>query len=287
MSLLNLVPWWAKIGIKLCLARVPVDRRTWRRLNLFVNGPMDQPDYAIGVIRSHLNRAKWRNLNGRVIAELGPGDSLASAVIAKALGADGTFLVDSGDFADRALPPYIELAEILRRDGLAPPDLSDCSSIDDLLVRCKAEYLTNGITDLRGIADAKVDFVFSQAVLEHVRKGELRATLAETFRLTKPGGVASHRIDLTDHLGGGLSNLRFSETIWESDWMSRSGFYTNRVRASEMLALFREAGWAAEVTETRKWAALPTPRTAMAAPFRGLATDELLISGFDVLARKP
>lgn len=286
MSLGRLVPWWAKIGIKLCLIRMPVDRRVWRRWNLFVNGPMDRPGYAIGVMRSHLARARWTDLNGRVVVELGPGDSLASAVIAKALGARRTILIDSGNFADRALSPYVELTEMLSRDGLTPPDLSNCASIDDLLVRCSAEYLTGGISDLCRIADAIADFVFSQAVLEHVRKHELRATLAEIFRLTKSDGISSHRIDLKDHLSGKLNNLRFSEAVWESDWMARSGFYTNRVRAGEMLTLFREAGWTVEVTEARRWSAMPTRRTVMAPPFRNLPEEELLVSGLDVLAIK-
>src|SRR4051812_22576061 len=200
MAITQLVPWWAKMGAKVLLTRMPVDYQFWRRVNLFEHGQMDRPDYAIGVVRSHLASVGWPNLVGRTIVELGPGDSLSTAVIAKALGVNKTILIDTGAYAESNLTPYRQLADCLTSIGLTPPSLNTCLSLADMLDRCNAVYLTNGLSDIKTITSHSVDLVFSQAVLEHVRKGELPAMLREMLRITKPDGVGSHRVDLKDHL---------------------------------------------------------------------------------------
>ena len=55
-----------------------------------------------------------------------------------------------------------------------------------------------------------VDFCLSNAVLEHVPKRDLALVAAELFRVLNRNGICVHRVDLKDHLGGGLNNLRFS-----------------------------------------------------------------------------
>ena len=100
-----------------------------------------------------------------------------------------------------------------------------------------------------------------------------------------PTGASSHVVDLQDHLGGALNNLRFSARVWESEFMTRSGFYTNRVRYSEMLDLFREAGCQPEVVGLKRWESLPTALPKLAQQFRRLPIEDLLVSGFDVIAR--
>jgi hypothetical protein len=202
------------------------------------------------------------------------------------LGAKRSILVDVGDFATRDPGKYQRLADYLRGEGLSPPDLTACTSRDDVLALCGGEYYTEGLASLRSLAAGIADFVFSHAVLAHVRRAQLAETLHETFRVTKSGGSCSHQIDLRDHLGGALNQLRFSDGLWEADWMARSGFYSNRVRFSEVRDLFRQAGWDTEVTSSNRWSALPTPRRALAAPFRSMSDDELLVADFAVRGRK-
>lgn len=45
MSLRSLVPWYARIGAKLMLSRLPAAYSMWRRLGCFSHGAMDRPDY--------------------------------------------------------------------------------------------------------------------------------------------------------------------------------------------------------------------------------------------------
>jgi hypothetical protein len=113
-----------------------------------------------------------------------------------------------------------------------------------------------------------------------VRRRDYLAVLGELRRLTRPQGLGTHAVDLGDHLGGGLNNLRFPEWFWENDRVAKSGFYTNRFAFADHCRAFAEAGFAAEIVEADRWERLPLPRRALAAPFAVLADDDLLTRGF-------
>lgn len=273
-----LLPWRLKLAAKLVLARLPVPYRWWKRAGLFEHGAMLDPAYAEGIFLSHLERSGLLGRTGLVCLELGPGDSLFSAAVAKAHGAQQCWLVDTGDFATRDMARYRRLVRHLERNGAPPWPSGALASPDALLAYCNARYLTRGIEALRDIPSRSVDLVWSQAVVEHIRERDLDAVLRETRRVLRDGGVATHRIDLRDHLGGGLNHLRFGARFWESEWVARSGFYTNRLRHSELVARCRRAGFAVETAAVQRWAALPTPRASLAEPFRELSEEDLAIS---------
>jgi SAM-dependent methyltransferase len=248
---------------------------------------MDISEYAIQVFNGHVAKtgmATWQ-LQDKIILELGPGDSVATAIIAAAHGARA-ILVDAGDFVCKDIAPYLKLACALTNQGLHLPEMTGCKNIHDILRLCDAHYMTNGLTSLETIESQSVDLIFSQAVLEHIRKMEFRRTLQECHRILRPNGICSHQVDLRDHLGGSLNNLRFSEPVWESEIFANSGFYTNRLRYSQMLHLFSDVGFAVEVTDVRRWSVLPTSSCKLSAEFRNLPDDELCVSGFHVLLRR-
>lgn len=269
------VPWWGKIVGKILISRLPLrnDYCFWKKLGLFVNGPMDNPEYAIRVFEkhhSHCNEIQFSCL------ELGCGDSLSSALIAKKHGAKRTYLVDVGDYADQNITTYNRLALALDVDATF-------ESMDSYLDFCHASYLTGGLASLKTIPDHSVDFIFSQAVLEHIRKKEFALTIAELKRILRAGGRMSHSIDLKDHLGGKLNNLRFSETWWERDWVAGSGFYTNRLRYSEMMKLFQDEGLECLHISLEQFDKIPTSRSRMNEAFRKFTDDDLIISGIHVV----
>lgn len=278
-----MIPWWGKIAGKLVLSRLPLGYGVWQRLGLFRHGRMDTSEYAVGIFQGHVKKAGLVGLlDGKTILELGPGDSIATAIVAAACGARA-ILVDAGRFVRGDLSPYMDLESGLKAIGLDPPDLGGCRSITEILRQCGAVYLTDGLGSLRSLESSSVDLSFSQAVLEHVRVTEFSDTMRELSRVMTPEGIGSHRIDLRDHLGGALNNLRFAERVWESEFFRSSGFYTNRIRYSRMLELFRDAGLNAQVIAVRCWDRPPTPRSRLAEEFRDLPDHELCISGFDVL----
>jgi hypothetical protein len=94
----NKIPWWTRIGAKMVLSRLPFGYRFWQQLGLFRHGSMDQSEYAIGVVDRHAEAAGFgASLHGCTILELGPGDSVATTIIAAARGGRAV-LVDAGHF---------------------------------------------------------------------------------------------------------------------------------------------------------------------------------------------
>lgn len=281
------VPWWMKIAAKLVLSRVPMGYRFLSSIGIFRHGRMNDAAYASGVFARHYQRVGLASRQSPFVAlELGVGDSVSSAILAKAHGASSCYLVDAGRFADDDLSVYEALIDELRREGADIPGLDGVETLDDLVSRYGGVYLVEGLESLRSLPGEIVDFAWSQAVLEHVRLHEFDATFAELHRILAPDGIMSHRVDLKDHLSGALNNRRFSTAVWEADWMARSGFYTNRISFPEMVSRFERAGFAVEVVNVDRWDELPTPRSKMAPECASIPDDDLLVSGFDVLLRK-
>jgi len=280
-------PWWAKIIIKMMLSRMPLHYSYFSKVGLFRHGQMDDPGYALQVFRNHFERSEFsRKKGGFVALELGPGDSFVSAIVANAYGASKCYMVDAGKFAVDDIKVYQLLIENLQSSGINVRKAGDCASIKELLEYVGGIYLTNGLQSLRSIPDGSVDFIWTHAVLEHVRLVEFDEMMYELRRILRSNGVVSHRVDLKDHLGGALNNLRFSTRIWESDWMAKSGFYTNRIRYSDMIDRFEDAGFDVDVLHMDEWDHLPIPRVNMSKEFLEFSDDELCISGFDVILRK-
>jgi SAM-dependent methyltransferase len=246
---------------------------------------MDQSGYLIGVFNKHVSHSGiGKTLSGKTILEIGPGDSVGTALVAASYGMQ-TILVDAGSYAVSDVEFYKKLAGELSSLGLRVPDIKGVKTLNDILIACDAKYMTNGISELSKIQSDSVDLIFSQAVLEHIPKHEFVEMVSECKRILSPGGVASHRVDLKDHLGGSLNNLRFSEKLWESDFFSKSGFYTNRIRYSQMLDIFRNEGFSVEVKHIDRWDKLPISRDKLSNEFMYLSDDDLMINGFNVLLR--
>lgn len=278
------IPWWAKLGAKIVLSRLPFDYRRWAALGLFRHGAMVDPAYALGVFRSHLDRVEFpAKSSSYACLELGPGDSLLSAPIAHAYGAQRCYLVDAGDFASREMPAFEKLCNLLNAGGSDLSDLAGAGNWNDVLARCNAEYLTGGLDALRAIPDRSVDFIWSQAVLEHIRKGDFAETMKQLRRILREGGSCSHTVDFADHFNGQLNNLRFSESLWESPLFANSGFYTNRIRFGEMISMFESASFRVNIVSTKRWTKLPTARRHLDDHFSALPDEELLTCVLDVV----
>lgn len=293
----KMIPWWLKIVVKIVLARLPVPYAFWKRLGLFEHGDMNQEHRAWEVFLGHASTANVLDLAGNIpklrvqgdeysVLELGPGDSLFTAVIAKSLGASKTWLVDSGYFADTTFKPYADLIGFLHQQGLTPHFATRPQTVDDILTVCQAEYLTDGVRSLENLPSNSVDYSFSNAVLEHILKSDFAVLSEELFRVMKPHGVSVHRVDLRDHMGGQLNNLRFADATWEGTLFRKSGFYTNRIRFFEMISFFEQIGFNCQVSNVGRWNELPTPRARLAEPFSQLPESDLLVNTFDVVLRR-
>jgi len=277
------LPWWARILGKVILARLPFSYSFWSRLALFQHGQMDHPAYALKTFKRHWDRVSLGTNENVIALEFGPGDSAFSAVIARTFGVSKYYLVDNDNFAHRDPCSYKNMAQYLKKIGFSPPAIGHLNSFEEILEACCASYHTSGLTSLRDIPDQSIDFIWSQAVLEHIKREEFSDIMEEFRRILHPNGVCSHRIDLKDHLGGGLNNLRFSSVTWESDLFKNSGFYTNRFRYSEMVDHFKRAGFKIEIVEIERWKTLPTSKSTFSIEFQQFSEEELCVSGFDVV----
>ena len=281
-------PWWLKICVKIVIKRLPISYAVFNKIGIFKHGYMDDPEYSISVFDHHFKKVKdsTKNLPLSSILELGPGDSVSSALIAYDRGISGPiWMIDTGAYATKDQKCYENVYEALGRKPIHAK-IQFQKGLTTALKNWNAHYLTSGIESFKLIPDESIDYCFSQAVLEHIRKKDIEELIFNFRRILRPGGFMSHQIDLKDHLGGGLNNLRFTDRLWEADWFANSGFYTNRLSVSEWLAMFENNGFSILENTKTLWEVPPINRSKLASPYHKRNEDELLCSGFYCLLKK-
>ena len=92
--------WRLKIFFKILLSKLPINYSLWKSLGLFKHGRMDCLDYPIKIFNLHIKKAYPKIIpKNLIILELGPGDSIASAIIGYAYGVSKTYLIDVDNYA--------------------------------------------------------------------------------------------------------------------------------------------------------------------------------------------
>src|ERR1700738_1591352 len=148
---------------------------------------------------------EWNRKWGRMIAEFAPGDG--EREFGDRWGEPETF-APLHDVRRRFIAPYLapgstvveigsgggRWTQYLRGAGRLIVVEYNPESFDYLRARFAnlefTPYRTSGY-EMRGIADASVDFVFTFDVFVHVEHDGIRAHLHEIERVLRPGGVAS------------------------------------------------------------------------------------------------
>ncbi len=157
---LGQLPWWLKISAKVVLSQLPISYEQWRGVGLFKHGAMLDPRYAVDVFDRHFRLAPAPLPDAFAVLELGPGDSLATAVIAASRGAGSVYLVDAGRFASvEDVGSYNALAAHLASLG-RPVRGAPFATVADMLAATNAHYLTEGVRSLASIPARSIDFVF-------------------------------------------------------------------------------------------------------------------------------
>ncbi len=266
------VPWWIKMVLKITTGKLGLTS-FFLRIKIFDYGK-DGYGREFQVFNKHFSAVKkYLPENDFVVLELGPGYSISSAVFTNCFGGKFTYLVDQGDFVGKKHKDK-KVASLLK-------------FLENKGIKCNRDinykYLTNGLKSLKEIPSSSVNFVFSNAVLEHIKKDEFIPTIKEIKRVLQDGGVCSHEVDLRDHLGRSLSHLRFSEEFWERDTIYNSGFYTNRLRFSEMIKIFKDIGFKYEIIDLQKFRKFPISKSKINSKFKDFSEDDLLVSSFQIL----
>jgi hypothetical protein len=235
--------------------------------------------YCYWVWLHHLVLARRNGLEGRlrVVAELGPGDSLGTGVAALLGGVDRYYAFDIISYANAEMNLRIldELVGLYERrnpisdDGYSSPVFefegfpSDDLPEDELLPALaddRVEAIRAAVRDpgqeqgdllltyepdwleAKAAPREQAQLLISQAVLEHV--DDLAGAYAAMYRWLAPGGLISHEIDFRSHDFARAWNghWTFSDTSWALI-RGRRRYGINREPLSTHLRLAREAGF--------------------------------------------
>jgi len=293
------VGWRAKALAFNMLDRMPWGDRLYYRLQRHVTRTLPRrlvptADTARVALR-HLDvlRRHGTDLAAVTILELGAGWDLHSALIAWCLGAERQVAVDVRPWA-RAEAINAVVAH-LRRDP--PPGhrrlpgavVAQRTLGPDLLAHYGIRYLAPLDAAATGFPAASIDVVLSTSVLEHVPSAALAPILAETRRVIRPDGLASHTVDWSDHYSHAdpaitpYNYLRFGEAAWR--WANPAIHHQNRLRAPEHRALFAAAGF--RVATEEPWHGKPADLAAVPVHPRFVGHDraDLLALGSHFLLR--
>ena len=253
----------------------------------------------------------WRE-RPRVVAELGPGDSLGVGLSALVSGVEAYHAFDVVKHArvKRNLAVLAEIVELYRSRAAIPDDdefpevrprltsyafprhiLTD-AILDDALGEARLARLRDSVArqntpgsmidyrtrwfDDRAIERDSIDLVFSQAVLEHV--DDLPSTYRAMQLWLKPNGLASHQIDFRCHNTSYAWNghWRYSDRVWRLIRGKRS-YLLNREPFSRHVRFLADNGFAVtgSQAETRE---SEIDRGDLAPRFRELTDADLTTS---------
>jgi hypothetical protein len=242
------------------------------------------------------------------ILEVGTGRLLEVPLGFYLGGATGTTTVDLNRYLKSELVMESIQAMSRGREALLevfrPCSSSGLEERFDRLVACgslKSVLSLTGITYLAP-ADARhlplepgsVDIHTSYTVFEHIPRAVLVAILKESSRLLAAGGVALHRIDLSDHYAHDdpsisyINFLQYSSREWRRLADNRFAYH-NRLRPADYRAIYREAGHEVlDWTERRDARSAEMLRSGfkLDAEFQGIGENELGICGLRVISRQ-
>ncbi|MDN5942102.1 MAG: class I SAM-dependent methyltransferase [Nitrospira sp.] len=163
--------------------------------------------------------SRYASLSGKDILEIGPGQTLEVLERAMAAGARSCTAIDVLHYLSREQARRKQINYVVY-DGREMP-----------------------------LATESLDLICSYTALEHVRYPSM--TVQECFRILRPGGKLVSVIDLGDHSWYGKNTpypdrvfdcLRYPEWLWNLMRWNRSS-YVNRLRRSDWIRLFTEAGF--------------------------------------------
>lgn len=242
----------------------------------------DDSERVIKIFKKHMQCMKVENLHGKVLCELGPGQSLLHALLAYVGGVRESYFIDIDDLA--GINQAVTLPSVAGMEYL--PEVEKNEKWDTYLSKINAHYLTTGLEAYYEVPDGEVDYCFSEAVFEHIRRDILEETMKQINRMCKKGAVCCHVIDYRDHLGGGINHFRFPESKWESELYRQMPNYVNRVSHGDMIEMFERNGFKILAEKKEYWKKLPLDTKKMAKPYCDKEADTYMVKTACIVMKK-
>ena len=148
------------------------------------------------------------------------------------------------------LPELVDISSKRQREiQYIRNEIIRSDSFDELYPRINFKYHLDSTGKMLDLPDQSFDFVFSNAVMEHVRADCVHPLLESCRRVMKVGGKSFHVIDMGDHLGyaaktksiSAKNYLRFSEREWNF-LFGNSVQYINRIQTPEWYKISESVG---------------------------------------------
>ena len=285
-------------------------------------GGTDSARYSYSVWLRHLVMAQRNGLSvtPKIIAELGPGDSIGIGLAALVSGADQYYAFDIVDYASvkKNLVIFDQLVELFKNKEAIPgnkefpkvqPHLDSYDFPNHILTDAileasltsdRLDSIRQSIEDLNRdgssihyqvpwydsnvIEKETVDMIFSQAVLEHI--DELHFTYERMHDWLKPGGFMSHSIDFKSHGSAREWNGHwvYSDFLWKLVKGNRP-YLINRIPHSQHIKLLKETGFntICDITNQRP---SKIPLENLARRYKDMLPEDLVTSGAFIQATR-
>jgi SAM-dependent methyltransferase len=181
------------------------------------------------------------------VLEVGTGWIPTIPKLLKAYGARRLILTDIERFCDARTDSHAQSLAQKAIPHLALASGKEQDALQAGLLRSNVEEYRFP-PELSELDPYSIDLVYSRSVLEHLPEPILKHSLAEWKRILKPGGHCIHFIDNSDHFehrDKALSRLNFltlSDFAWKVACLNPQN-YQNRLRHSDYLRLFHDAGY--------------------------------------------
>jgi SAM-dependent methyltransferase len=255
-------------------------------------------EYAGSIGRGYLSWLRENDfpIHDRTVLEIGPGINFGSTLVLACFGArvmvadrflaswdreyHGRFYVGLRNWIEQ----YLEGANLLPLQRLIQK-----ASYKRDVIRCYESPLE----ELRGIPDTSVDYIFSNATLEHLLQPE--RAFQQLARVSKAGGLGWHQIDFRDHhdFSRPLEFLLVEESKFGQERLQNHCERGNQMRASEYQDAFIKNRFEIVSFSPNIFAPdayldefVPRLRESSTSQYRSLARQELaVVSGRFVVKR--
>jgi SAM-dependent methyltransferase len=284
--------WQTKARAFNVLSNVPFGKSLHFGLQRYVTRRLPRPEKQVKAIyiRARKLVEQYAVHGGSAIEastffEFGSGRDLVVPLAISACGAKRFITVDIERLAKLDLVRS-NACVVATLGGVARPTLL---SWDDLDRYWGIDYRAPADARATGMAEATIDCAISVETLEHIPPADISAILKEIHRILRPDGVALMQIDYGDHFKGfdptisSFNFLTYSDEAWEP---FQSPFqYVNRLRHSQYLDLFKNAGFEVVLANPDRRPAEPAILSQLASRFHGFTEEDLFTLGALVVVR--